>query len=234
MSKFRKVITTLGVALMAIGPNFSYASEVDETEIEEKIGIFVRGLKICHQHEWRNLTVELEYGTQIDNSHENAQEVKKYVKEFLDKYSNPDDFWEIMNVKLVDSLLKNFTGMQSVKSTLILAPDKTLKFPRSSIVNYERGEETLRESFSFTKQNFLICEETFHKLNLHVKWDMKKKPGNFDYPDYQWVNTAIEKYFAKNSVCLSKWSKTKHELVESLLKKFKTLVSVHIEATVIE
>jgi len=235
MKNFKKILFTMGVALMAIAPSVSNASIINDSETVETVGIFVRGLKICHQREWRNLSVNLEYDADIGGDAADIQAVKEFIRTYLEEYSNPDDFWEIMNTKLVHTLSENFPDMIAIKSALSLAPDRTLHFPRESIVRYERGSEYLKESFNFTKLNYLICQETFRSLNLHVAWDMKDNPNpTTDYPDYQWIDEAMDTFFKEHPVSFSEWKTLNPQLQAYLLERFPTVTSMDVEITIVE
>ena len=159
----------------------------------------------------------------------------EYIRRFLKEYTKQNDFWEVMNAKLVNSLAHDFLEIEGITSTFSLAPDRVLNFPRESTVRYERGALLLKEYFKFTRLNYLICQKTFQSLNLHVSWEMKVKPNlATDYPDYQWVDQVLRDFFAKNPVSMSNWKKLKTILIAHLLGKFSSLVSVDIEITVVE
>jgi len=234
MKNLKKILIIMGVAFLAIAPGISPASEINDSESDETIGIFVRGLKICHQNEWRNLTVNLEYDAEIGGSAMDIQAVKGHIRMFLEEYSNPDDFWEIMNTKLVRSLSETFPDITTLKSTLSLAPDRTLNFPRESIVRYDRDSDILKESFNFTKLNYLICQDTFRLLDLHVAWDLKDNPTLSDYPDYQWVDEAMEKFFKEHPVSYSEWKSLKPKLQAYLLEQFPSMTFINVEVTIVE
>ena len=164
----------------------------------------------------------------------NILAVKERIRMFLEEYSNPADFWEIMNTKLVRSLSETFPDITTMKSTLSLAPDRTLHFPRESIIRYDRGSDILKESFNFTKLNYLICQETFRLLDLHVEWDLKNNPTLSDYPDYQWVDEAMEVFFKEHPVSFSEWKTLKPKLQTYLLERFPSLTSINVEVTIVE
>jgi len=231
----RKNITRLSIfvlALAGMGSSALFASELDDRNSAEHAGFFVRGLKICHQGEWRNMTVFLEYESEIDGNAMDIQNVRNHVRWFLEGYPNTTDFWEVMNTNLVHSLVKKFPDINVLKSTLSLAPDKTLIFPRESIVQYDISSENIKESFNFTKLNYLICTETFKSLDLHVAFDLKDNPTPADYPDYQWVDQAMEEFFEVHPIKLSGWSIVKPQLEEFLLERFPTLTAVEVQITV--
>lgn len=209
-----------------------FASVVDMSGAIEHAGFVVRCLKICHQGEWRSLTVDLEYESEMNGNAMNIQNVKNHIKNFLESYPNTTDFWEIMNTKLTITLLKEFPDIITLKSVLSLAPDRTLAFPRASIVQYNKSNLSFKESFKFTKLNYLICNESFQSLDLYVAFDIKENPGPFDYPDYLWVDGAMEEFFHQNPISISKWSSLKPQLEAFLLARFPTLTSMQIDVTI--
>lgn len=224
----------LWVTCLGLSCSFLSASVIDDTEASERVGFFVKGLKICHQGEWRNMTVKLEYDSEMGGKAMDIQKVKDHVRYFLETFPNTTDFWEIMNTKLVNSLLKEYPDIVSMKSILALAPDKTLSYPRESIVQYDKDYSALKESFKFIRLKYGVCSESFKAVDLHVSWDMKDNPAQFDYPDYQWVDQAMGAFFEKQPLSFSKWSTLKPELEKLILEKFSTLEAVQIEITVAE
>lgn len=209
-----------------------YASLVDNATASEHSGIFIRDLKICHQGDWRNLSLLLEYETKANEKDANIIRVKAHVRTFLEDYSNTTDFWEVMNTKLVHSLIQEFPEINALSSILSLKPDKSLSFPRNSIVRFSKELDILKESFSFTKLNYLICNVTFQKLDLHVAFDLKNNPTVYDYPDYQWIDQAMDEFFTENPISFSLWSDLKPKLEAFLLNRFSTLTSISIEVSI--
>lgn len=206
-----------------------FGSAVDESHVTERIGVFVRDLKICHQEEWRNLSLELEYESDLSGKRIDPIEIKETFKEFLANYSAPRDFWEVMNLNLIATLTKKFPEIHNLRSILSLKPDQMLIFPRKSTVLYDRSKGIVKESFQFTKLNYLICNETFQSLDLIVAFDLKDNPVPADYPDYRWVDQAMERFFAEHPISLSKWQDIKPLLEAFILKEFPTLTKVEIE-----
>jgi len=208
--------------------------KLDQAGASEQVGFSVRNLRICHQNEWRNMTVDLEYDVDSMQNPVDVQKVKKHVLEFLNNYPNQADFWEIMNTKLIRSLIDLFPEIRSLRSKLSLAPDRTLSFHRASTAVYEKGEEVLRECFAFTKPQYAICNDTFRLLDMHVDFSLKPNPTALDYPDYQWVDQAMEEFFSKNRLSFSKWKNLKPQLENFLLERFPTLTGIDIRLTVSE
>ncbi|NGX61113.1 MAG: hypothetical protein K940chlam9_00594 [Chlamydiae bacterium] len=234
MKTWKTRCAILAISLLALSPQMAFASKIKDHDAVETVGISMRKLQICHQDEWRNLTIHLEYSMEEGGEAVNMGVVKEFTRKFLEAYSEPNDFWEIMNVKFVHALTDAFPDITVLKSTLSLAPDKTLRFPRETIVQYTKETGALKESFGFTKLNYLICQETFRSLNLHVAWEMYENPDIFDYPDYLWVDEAIEAFFQENPMAFSSWSELKPKLQVHLLEQFPTLASVEVDVIAAE
>jgi len=207
----------------------SYASLLNDQNTAERVGFFVRGLQICHQGEWRNMTISLEYESDVN---ENLLGVKRFVRSFLENYDNTTDYWEIMNTKLVRALFKEFAGINTIKSKLSLAPDKTLFFPRESTVEYTRGDPVMKEMFMFTKLKYLICNVTFQALDLQVAFRFKDNPTAADYPDYRSVDAVMDEFFAENPISYSTWRTLKPKLEARLLEKFPSFATIEVEVRI--
>lgn len=230
----RRTLSTLSfLTLFTIGMNSNLliASEIDDTQSSETVGFFIRDLKICHQSKWRNMTVKLELDADLNADLVNVQEVKQLVRNFLEAYDKPADFWEVMNINLVNSISQKYPQISTLKSILSLAPDQTLNFPRESTVRYKKGDDFLKESFKFTKLNYLICSKTFKSLDMTVDFDLHANPKPLDYPDYQWVNQAMEEFFAEHPLSFSEWIELKPQLEAFLLKRFPTLTKIDVNVT---
>lgn len=224
----RENLIKVVIFLMLIAKGPLFASKIDDTNASEKVGLFVRHLKICHQDEWRNMTVSLEYDTDAMDKTTDVQKIREHIRSFLESYDNRVDFWEVMNKKLIHSLLKEFPTIKTILSRLSLAPDRTLYFPRESIVEYTQGKEVLKEIFTFTKLKYLVCNTTFQSLDFNIAYEFKALPAPSDYPDYRSVDERIEQFFSKNPVSVATWRSLKPLLEAFLLKQFPSFASVEV------
>lgn len=66
--------------------------------------------------------------------------IRKDIDQFLVKYPNEGDFWEIMNKKLVQFILDKYPQMSSLSIELDVFPTPGEPFPRSSIVYSTRPQ----------------------------------------------------------------------------------------------
>jgi len=225
-------VTSKAFAITSLlAPLFAEHPKVNNVSATEMVGLSIHNLQICHQGNWRDMTFQIHYQADPLGTANNVSEIRDFVHEFLNNYPNTTDFWEVMNKKLTLSLTDQFPDIILLESNLAIGPDREFSFPRESIVHYSRESGITKESFRFTKLNYLVCNETFKSLDFHVSFDFKEKPDPSDYPDYQWIDAAMEQFFAKEPVSFSKWEKTKHKLEAFLKEKFPTLPCLEIDVS---
>lgn len=222
------------LSLLAIfSSNLLFASILDDSNAVETNSISLKDLKIYHQYEWRNLSIILEYQIAPDKEDLDTKSVKNYVVSFLKQYKNPEDFWEIMDNKIVKLILRDFPDIQTMKSTFLLKPDKKILFSRFSSIYYDRANKKFIETFGFDKENFAICNETFKSMNLSVSWSFKDSPKPNDYFKFEDMDEQIIKFFKENPLAFSKWEYLKPKLEKQLLEKFESINSVNVNVTLV-
>lgn len=213
------------IAAAALFGTFTISSsELNESFVNERVGFHIARLKIYHQYDWRNMTIAIEY----EGDEENIAQVKRRTKKFLKEYTNMTDFWEVMNVSLVHTLVQEFPEIKAMQSKFSLDPDTSLFFSRASTVVYREGVSVLKESFGFIKPNYLICNKIFASLDMVVTFDLKDNPIPSDYPDYQWVDDAMMEFFADHPISSSVWEETKPLLEAYLLERFPSLKTIDV------
>jgi hypothetical protein len=61
MRTLRNICQRAVLAAMVFMPLGSYGSVVNDKDSIETISVELKGLSICHQREWRNMSVNLDY-----------------------------------------------------------------------------------------------------------------------------------------------------------------------------
>lgn len=232
--RYLSIAVVYSIALIATVPTPSFSSVINDSDSEERIGFSLKSLSIYHQGEWRNLSVDLDYLSNNEGKAVDVVRVRNYVRLFLEEFPNTTDFWEVMNKKLVHEITDEFPEIRRLTSQLSLAPDNSLSFPRRSTIFYEQGKEALTEYFGFTKLNYQICNVSFRSLDLNVAFQLKDNPSSYDYPDYQWVDQAMEEFFQEHPISFSNWSEIKPRLEAFLLERFTTLSTLSVSVTIRE
>jgi hypothetical protein len=227
-----KFNATLGL-LALFSSNLLFGSILNESQVVETSSISIKDLKIYHQNLWRNLSVFLEYEIEANENSLNKDSLKDHAIDFLKQYKNPTDFWEIINNQMVQSIVKDFSDIQTLKSTFLVKPDEKLILTRFSTVYYDKTKDNLVETFGFNKENFAICNETFKSLNLSISWEFKKMPSKDDYFDWRSVNNEIIAFFKENPLSFSKWEYLKPKLESRLLEKFTSIEKINVVVTLV-
>ncbi|MCC3407647.1 MAG: hypothetical protein JGK17_19025 [Microcoleus sp. PH2017_10_PVI_O_A] len=82
-----------------------------------------------------NLDVDYQYKTGISASeYPDSLSIYKSIDNFLTKYPNETDFWEIVNKKLTQNILNENPALAAIKIDLNVLPSQTLPYSRTSKV----------------------------------------------------------------------------------------------------
>jgi hypothetical protein len=107
----------------------------------EEFSFAIQDFKLNHQSEINNLNINVRY-TYVMNipaaDYPDFRFLLKDVEEFLRKYPNKDDFWEVLNKKLTLMLMKKYRVLRSLTSEIVISPSSSDPYLRSSIVTRKR------------------------------------------------------------------------------------------------
>ncbi|MCC3488993.1 MAG: hypothetical protein JGK35_00185 [Microcoleus sp. PH2017_16_JOR_D_A] len=82
-----------------------------------------------------NLDVDYQYKPGIPpNEYPDSLSILKSIDNFLSKYPNETDFWEIVNKKLTQNILNENSSLAAIKIDLNVLPSQTLPYNRTSKV----------------------------------------------------------------------------------------------------
>jgi hypothetical protein len=107
----------------------------------EEFSFAIQDFKMNHQSEINNLNINVRY-TYVMNipaaDYPDFRFLLKDVEEFLRKYPNKDDFWEVLNKKLTLMLMRKYRVLRSLTSEIVISPSSSDPYLRSSIVTRKR------------------------------------------------------------------------------------------------
>jgi hypothetical protein len=107
----------------------------------EEFSFAIQDFKMDHQSEINNLNINVRY-TYVMNirvaDYPDFRFLLKDVEEFLRKYPNKDDYWEVLNKKLTLMLMKKYRVLTSLTSEIVISPSSSDPYLRSSIVTRKR------------------------------------------------------------------------------------------------
>jgi hypothetical protein len=118
----------------------------------EEFSFAIQDFKMDHQSEINNLNITVRY-TYVRNiratDYPDFRLLVKDVEEFLRKYPNKVDFWEVLNKKLTLMLMKRYPALIGVTSEMAVSPSRADPYLRSTIVTRKRvGKRTSTQSWS--------------------------------------------------------------------------------------
>ena len=110
---------------------------------EEIFGFEMPNYAISHQS-GAILNIKVRYRltpeASAKNDYPNFVPMTKEIGNYLTNFPNNNDFWEVVNKKLVKILLDKYPQMSSLKVELAVMPTPNELFPRSSILRSTRPQ----------------------------------------------------------------------------------------------
>lgn len=118
------------------------------------------------------------------------------IKDFLANYPNQEDYWEIVNKKLVLFLSKLYPNQNKIQTILSIEPDSNKPFSRKSICKLNNGEIE-QQTFSFSILNHAFRNNLI-SLNVEIEYDCNASSN--DYINFFTVRDAIETFTKESSL----------------------------------
>jgi hypothetical protein len=179
----------------------------------------IRQIRIHHQGTWRTLNLKIWYlfeacEQQIPPNHL----VKKAVQQFVIKYPNSSDFWEVMNKNLVRFLIEKFPKISTLEVEIAVAPDEMFPTQRRSIIKYQDGN--FEEFFSFKYVN---------DANLDISYRLCQCSQPTEYPDFQWLRDATDAFLMAEWDASQNWEIIKGKLMKFLEQQFPMIQCADIQ-----
>ena len=117
------------------------AKQHDEEQLIEEFSFLIKDFKLDHQAESHNLNISISYRYVVNIANSDYPDFRllaKDVETFLGHYPNEEDYWEIVNKKLTQSLLTKYPTISSITSEVRADPTPLDPYVRSSRVTRER------------------------------------------------------------------------------------------------
>lgn len=155
-------------------------------------------------------------------------QVYNYIDNYLIQYPNKDDYWEIVNKKLVTNLLTSDYKFADVVDNLTIdidvkAGSSGINIPRTSSVTGTPGKTVkVDESWNFAFKNYSIQHQGGAVINLDVHYDYKDgigKTSPLEYPEFIQIYNYIDKYLINYPNETDHWEIVNKNLVNDLLTK---------------
>ena len=211
-------------------------------QLEESWSFSFEDYAIEHQgNSVIDLTVSYDYvdgiGTNDPFEYPEFIQIYNFIDDYLVNYPNENDFWEILNKNLVDTLLSEPIPTQfgieynlsEVLESLTVEIDvesgsSGIDIPRSTIVTGVWQEERIDfdESWSFSFEDYAIEHQGNSVIDLTVSYDYVDGIGTndpFEYPEFIQIYNFIDDYLVNYPNENDFWEILNKNLVDTLLSE---------------
>jgi len=113
------------------------------TRVVEEFSFWIKDLKVDHQGEVNtlNISVSYRYVAGIKTAdYPDFRLLAKDIENFLATYPNEVDYWEIVNKRVTELLLKKYPAVAGVTCEMKADPTKTVPYLRATRVTRERAD----------------------------------------------------------------------------------------------
>ncbi len=117
------------------------AKQGDAGQLSEEFSFLIKDFKIDHQGESNTLNISISYRyiANIANSdYPDFRWLAKDVETLLGNYPNKTDYWEIVNKRVTELLMKKYPALASLTCELRVDPSRQVPYSRLSRATRER------------------------------------------------------------------------------------------------
>lgn len=197
--------------------------------IEKHWNFEVKNYVIEHHQGFQPLNVTIDYrSNQGVAAKADALYVEMYAEtyaemdDFLTRYPNEDDYWEVVNRELAKTLLRTNPDLASVSITLEVLPTEHIPYDRASIVTQSRSGLNLQE-WRFTTR--VPVQVQGSDLSYEVEYLYRDGITNTEYPDFVPISNRTAQLLMAAMTQGEPWEYTNQTIAESILHKYPALDS---------
>lgn len=113
----------------------------NDAPLIEEFSFLIKDLKVDLQSGMQNLNITVRYSyvrNIAESEYPDFLLIQDDIKNFLARYPNKSDYWEIINKKLTHAILKKFTTLSKITIEIQVSPTPGEPYLRSSIVTRSR------------------------------------------------------------------------------------------------
>jgi hypothetical protein len=154
--------------------------------------------------------------------------IYRQIDELLKKYSNEQDYWEVVNRYLTKEIIQTNPELASVTITLGVHPNQEYPYHRSSTVTQTR-EGNRKESWHFHFPTNAIKNSQNNFMQVNVNYSYKTNALKINYPDFIPICQQIQNLIVTRIQQKESWAKIDRELKTTLLQQHPMFSSLSIE-----
>jgi hypothetical protein len=208
-------------------PNISSAEQSAGTNR----GFWVSGYLLEHQHMTNTVNIAVDY-TLKDNSSalhtSNSTVWFDRITQFLTEYPNEDDFWEIVNRKLTQTMLQEHPELRSLTISLEVLPRATIPYSCTSTVTATDQNQLIQ------KWKFISFDNPVHHwgretVKASVEYTYRSEIADQDYPDFVPIQQQLTEQLETHAKESESWEDINRHLATMILAEHSTLTDITVE-----
>jgi hypothetical protein len=191
----------------------------------------VKGYTVKHQHIVNTVNVVVKYSLQGSSTTlniSNFMSLPNRITQFFVEYPNEDDYWEVVNRRLTEMILREHPEMRSLTISLEVLHRDTIPHTGISTVT-ATDQEPLIEVWQFSSVNIPIHHQGREQANLSVQYRYKQGITNREYPDFVSIYDQIVNLLATYSHSKDSWEVVNWNLAAAILAENANLMNVTVK-----
>ena len=111
--------------------------------LAEEFSFLIQDFNMNHQSQVNNLNIKVRYCYETgitDGEYPDFRLIVKDVQDFLENYPDEVGYWEIVNKRLTQMVLKKYPVLSSITSEIQVSPARLAPYLRSSIVTRHQSK----------------------------------------------------------------------------------------------
>lgn len=197
--------------------------------------VSVKGYAVEHHHMANTVNIAVKYALKESSTALNTANfmpLLNRVTQFLVEYPNENDYWEVVNRRLTETILQEHPEIRSLTISLEVLPRDPIPYTGISTVTAIE-HEPLIEIWQFSSVNIPMHHQRREQVNLSAQYRYQQGITNREYPDFVPIYQQMVNLLTTYSHSADSWEVVNWKLAEAVLAENTNLmnVTVKLEAT---
>ncbi|HEY9625632.1 MAG TPA: hypothetical protein V6C78_35255 [Crinalium sp.] len=185
------------------------------------------------EHQWMTNTVNMTVNLRVQETglatrSEYFTSLLDQIIDFLTDYPNEDDYWEIVNRHLTQTMLQKHPELRSLTILLEILPRPRIPYTCISTVTVT-DQNQITETWQFRSPHIPVHHPARGWINVSVKYTYKPDITAQEYPDFVPIQYQISDSLMRSPEPSNSWEMLNRQLAESILAKHPTLKDVTLQ-----
>ncbi|PZV11637.1 MAG: hypothetical protein DCF22_14065 [Leptolyngbya sp.] len=187
-------------------------------------------------HQWmaNTLNIAVRYTLKPNASSRNAPDFTTMFNQVTRSLAHhpQDDYWEIVNRKLTDVILRENPALYSVTIRLQVQPRTKVPFTCTTTVTRTASGE-LVEAWSFSAMNLSVDQPGRKAVNVYVDYTYKTGILDSEYPDFVPIQNQVAEFLKDYPRQVTNWEVVNRNLAGAILSEYPAISSITLRLEVL-